>query len=563
MVSTTRKPVGAAPRRLHQREIMNEHLRRLSVLASLSALLFSATSCYTSQNAQNPATLPANIKAIFDKPLYKNATWGLRVIDLATRQTLIDTEPTRQFYIGSVRKVFTIGELIDQIGPDHTYDTPVYRRGDVTPGGVLQGDLILVASGDITMGGRTNPNGTVAYGNFDDNEANALGNANLTTPDPLAGYAALAQQVAAYGIKQITGNIIIDDRLFQPWNFRDQFNLLPIFVNDDVVDLSIHPTKPSQLASVDYRPHSAALRVINALHTTAANTEADIKLDPELPQCIGKPDCTATIGGSLPANYTPPMTGQWPLVRTFRITQPANYARTVFIEKLQAAGVKVKAPAVATNPTQLLPAKNSYAPDTRVALLKGLPYSEDARFILKVSYNMGADTSLLLYGLTQGADTMSGALAAESKNLEASYGINASDHHFLDGSGGGDTTATNAAVTHMLADMTTRRAFPQYEAAFPVLGVDGSLATVTDFTSDSTLAPAKGQVHAKTGTYAMGNESGIVLKGQAFGGYIDSRSGKRLVYQLVVNDVPIQNIPDILKVFQDEGTISAILWRDN
>ena len=65
----------------------------------------------------------------------------------------------------------------DKIGPDHTYDTPVYRRGTLTPQGVLQGDLILVASGDITMGGRTNPDGTVAFGNFDDNEANTLGNA--------------------------------------------------------------------------------------------------------------------------------------------------------------------------------------------------------------------------------------------------------------------------------------------------------------------------------------------------------------------------------------------------
>jgi D-alanyl-D-alanine carboxypeptidase len=541
---------------------MNERLGRLSILAVSSTLFTLLIGCRPAQK-NTPATVPANIQAIFDKPLYKNATWGLRVIDLATSQTLVDTEPSRQFFIGSVRKVFTIGELIDQIGPDHTYDTPVYRRGTLTPQGVLQGDLILVASGDITMGGRTNPNGTVAYGNFDDNEANALGNANLTAPDPLAGYAALAQQVAASGIKQITGNIIIDDRLFEPWNFRDQFNLSPIFVNDDVVDLSIHATKPGQLASIDYRPHSAALRVVNGLHTTAANTEADIKLDPELPQCIGKPNCTATISGSLPANYTPPMTGQWPLVRTFRITQPANYARTVFIEKLQAAGVRVKAPVVAINPTQLLPAKDSYTPDTRVGLLKGLPYSEDARFILKVSYNMGADTSLLLYGLTQGADNMKSAIVAENRNLQANYGISNADHHFIDGSGGGDTTATNTAVTQMLTDMSKRPTFAQFYSALPILGVDGSLATVTGFTSDPTLAPAKGQVHAKTGTYALGTASGIVLKGQAFGGYIDTKSGKHLVYQLVVNDVPIQNIPDILQVFQDEGTISAILWRDN
>src|SRR6202000_211415 len=108
-------------------------------------------------------------------PLYQGATWGLRVVDLATGQALIDTEPTRQFYIGSVRKVFTVGELIDKVGPTHTYDTPVYRRGTISPAGVLEGDLILVASGDITMGGRTNPDGTVAYGDFDNNEANTLG----------------------------------------------------------------------------------------------------------------------------------------------------------------------------------------------------------------------------------------------------------------------------------------------------------------------------------------------------------------------------------------------------
>ena len=541
---------------------MNERLHRLCILVLASTLLSSVTACHPAQTIA-PASLPANIKAIFDKPAYQDAIWGLRVVDLATGQPIIDIEPARQFYIGSVRKVFTIGELMNEIGPTHTYNTPVYRRGTVTSTGVLEGDLILVASGDITMGGRTNPNGTVAYGDFDNNEANSLGNANLTKPDPLAGYASLAQQVAASGIRQITGNIVIDDRLFQPWTFRDQFDLRPIFVNDDVVDLSINPTKPGQLASMDYRPHSAALRVDNALRTTAADSALGVNADPELPTCIGKSGCTSTLRGTLPVNYRPPMTNQWPLIRTVRITQPANYARTVFIEKLQAAGVKVKADAVALNPTQLLPAKNSYAPDTRVAELKGLPYSEDAKFILKVSYNMGADTSLILYGVTQGVDNMKSAIIAENKNLQANYAISNADHHFIDGSGGGDTTATSSAVTHMLADMTTRPAFPQYQAAFPILGVDGSLATVTDFTSDPTLAPAKGQVHAKTGTYATGDEKGITVKGQAFGGYIYTKSGKKLVYELVVNNVPIKNIPDILQIFQDEGTISAILWRDN
>jgi len=132
-----------------------------------------------------------------------------------------------------------------------------------------------------------------------------------------------------------------------------------------------------------------------------------------------------------------------------------------------------------------------------------------------------------------------------------------------DGSGGGDTTAINEAVTHMLTDMRSHPAFPQYFASLPIMAVDGSLAFVTDFESDSTLAPAKGQVHAKPGSFIGETPEGLYIRGQAFGGYIQAKSGKKLVYQLVVNGVPFRDLNDLLQVFQDQGTISAMLWRDN
>jgi hypothetical protein len=49
--------------------------------------------------------------------------------------------------------------------------------------------------------------------------------------------------------------------------------------------------------------------------------------------------------------------------------------------------------------------------------------------------------------------------------------------------GSGQTTATNLAVTRFLSEMFGRRAFHEYFASFPILGVEGSLATVTDFES--------------------------------------------------------------------------------
>jgi D-alanyl-D-alanine carboxypeptidase len=48
-------------------------------------------------NAQN---IPPEIKAILEAPRYKDAIWGLRVIDLETGQPLIDLEPRHKFFIG-------------------------------------------------------------------------------------------------------------------------------------------------------------------------------------------------------------------------------------------------------------------------------------------------------------------------------------------------------------------------------------------------------------------------------------------------------------------------------
>ena len=116
-------------------------------------------------------------------------------------------------------------------------------------------------------------------------------------------------------------------------------------------------------------------------------------------------------------DFVPPLTSKFPLIQTFRITQPSNYARTVFLEALRAKGVTVSAELTKDNPVQLLPPKDSCPLDTKVAELEGMPYSDYVKFILKVSYNIGADTSLLLFGLTQGVDNMEDALKVEKKNL--------------------------------------------------------------------------------------------------------------------------------------------------
>jgi len=514
------------------------------------------------RNASAAEPLPAALQAVLSKPLYKNGVWGLLVVDLDTGEVIHDLAPNRKFMTGSVRKLISVGLALDKLGPNHKFATPIYRRGEIT-NGVLNGDLILVASGDLSMGGRRNADGTLAVSDFDHNEANSLGNAQLTVPNPPAGYSGLAKQVAQGRIREVKGDVIIDDRLFVPFDFRGEFEVRPIFVNDDVVDVLIGPGA-GQRAAVDWRPKSAAFAITSSLAMSASQSALDVKLEPENPACFGAVGCTGEVSGQLPFSFVPPWTKRFPMVRTFRIVEPQNYARTVLIEALRKAGVQVSADAVGTNAATKLPPRDSYAAEAKVAELVSLPYSQYAKWILKVSYNIGADTSLVLLGLTQGADSLPAALAAEKQMLAGQFGIKPDEFAFVDGSGGGESAATPSAVVSFLRRMHEESFFDTYRDCLPILATDGSLGFVTDFLSDPSLAGAKGKVHAKPGTFVVGNGDGTIsLRAQALAGYIDAKSWRRLAYALFVNNVsPVKGLGDVVSVFQDEGRISAIIWRE-
>ena len=539
--------------------------RSIFLLSALLLLvsLFSVGGC----NSNKGNSIPPEIRAIFNKPLYNEGFWALRVVDMETGKVVYDQRSDENIFIGSVRKVFTIGEILKELGQDFIFSTPIHRQGAVDEEGVLNGDLILVATGDFTMGGRRLANNTMDVTNFDHNDANNLGNAILSSPDPLQGYKDLAKQIAESGVTRITGEIIIDDRLFEPYLFRNSFDVKPIFVNDDVVDVIVNPSTPGNPANVDYRPKSAAFFVESDLQTVAGNSTNEIQLDPrtpDTPECFGMEDCFGTVSGDIAQNLVPPLTDAFPIIQIFRIADPSSYARTVLIEALIEEGVEVDAPVVAPNPAQLLPPKDSYTNNTILAEYISLPLSEYGRFVLKVSYNIGSDTSLLLWGLEQGSDNMQDTLAIEREHLINDIGIPGDEFMFFDGSGGFDTVASNKAVIQMLEYISKQSFFPDYLQSLPILAVDGSLAFVTDFESDPTLAGAKGNVFAKTGTKIEFVDGQLFLNGQALGGYITTKSGKTLMFHLAVNNIPLGlDITSVQQVFQDQGEITAIIWRDN
>ena len=108
---------------------------------------------------------------------------------------------------------------------------------------------------------------------------------------------------------------------------------------------------------------------------------------------------------------------------------------------------------------------------------------------------------------------------------------------FGGGAGGSRSDlATPRATVTLLRAMATRPEFAAYDAALPVLGRDGTLAKAV--AADS---PARGHAHAKTGTYFVGNDldGTTMLTSKALAGYLETASGRSLVFAAFVNNVPL------------------------
>ena len=213
--------------------------KRTDVFLLILTLFFFAP-CSTAQAADE---LTEKIDSIIRAPQYKHARSGILVVDMETGKPVYAHNPDMLFAPASVTKLYSCAAVLAAFGPDYTFETPVYRRGEVVEGR-LHGDLILVAKGDLTLGGRTDASGKMAFKDQDHIYASPTGlKTELTDTDPLAGLKALAKQIKTAGIRQVDGDVLIDDRLFAPARGSGSGPdvLSPIVVNDNVVDVVVTP----------------------------------------------------------------------------------------------------------------------------------------------------------------------------------------------------------------------------------------------------------------------------------------------------------------------------------
>lgn len=498
-------------------------------------------------------SLSFKIKEIIKGRLYEHSSWGILAVDLQDDKVIQEMNSDQLFRPASTTKLFTVATALEILGPDHIIETPLYYQGRVSLGGTLRGNLFLVASGDITMGGRKLANETMAYTSIDHTDANALNGATLTPTDPLAGLNYLAKRVRQSGIRVIKGDVVIDDRMFKtgPPPSGADYVLSPIMINDNLIDFVVKPTEVNRPAGISMRPKTKYFTIKTAVVTVKPGVPSKLAIFSPNPGLI-------KIEGQISVD-------QPQLVKTYTVRDPASFARAQLIEALQRAGVKVSARLKAKNQTRKLPP--NYLKAKQIAVLRSLPFSEYAKMILKVSHNPGADTLLYLIANKRGKTTLTDGLAIEKHFLKKAK-VDLNGVFLGDGQGGVEQDLISPkAVIQLLKHMAQSSNFAVFRKALPIMGVDGSLKHMA-----ATDSPVRGRIQAKTGTaitYVPMNDS-LLLQAKGLAGYMVTKKGRELAFATYVNNVNLPGAKDpgdllhfVTLIGTELGKINQAIYLEN
>ncbi len=515
-------------------------------------------------------TLEQHIRQVLERPLLRNANQGLMVYDQTAQKTLVAIHEEQIFTSGSTTKLVTLGAALALLGEDYRFHTKVFRNGPITEDGTLDGDLVLVAVGDLNLSGRVLTGDRLDWEARDHAYAGSLPGKSVAG-DPLRVMKLLAAGVLMKGIWRVRGHILVDASLFPSTQTEPATHTVisPAVLNDNVIDvIATSAVKEGGAVHLEMSPEVPGLRVINHVRTGRADATADLHFDEDTVEADGSH--TVVLGGILPA-------GRERAQAAYKVKDPVRFAAEGFREALRWAGIVVEPPLEESLPAWVpedtggVDAQNAEARNsdsrgeeelpqmTELVDHVSPPLAEEVRLTLKVSQNLHAATMPYLIGSILGRGTGDAALhglVLERRWLQKA-GLEPEKVSQLDGEGGVGSAFSPKFMVRYLDFLSHQPFGKTFAAALPVLGRDGTLAEVL---SDS---PAAGHVRAKTGSYVVANNlgGGVMLLGKGLAGYIDAANGHRLIFAVFVNNLALRDMQEVGNVGEALAEISALAWQ--
>ena len=445
------------------------------------------------QAARGPAAaLALELGRIFDAPGFDRMQWGVLVQSLETGETLYGRNATKLMMPASNMKVVTLAAAAERLGWDFSYETQLVSSAPVI-GGALDGDLVVIGSGDPTIGSR--------------------GGAATRV------FAQWADRLLADGISSINGRIVADARAFDrtplgagwAWDYLAAgyaAGVSALQFNESTADVAVRPSAAvGAPALVEVRPIESGL-IPDARVTTVAEGSPDL----DISRLAGSNRLVVT--GTIPVTSAE-------VLRAATVDRPALYFARMLRATLLARGIRVKGEAGEFEDVYPVPPTAA----TRVLLShRSAPLSDFARVMMKVSQNQYAETLLRTLGASE-RGTAAGGQKVVREVLDG-WGVAPDAYVLVDGSG---LSRYNFLCAEMLAKILRQlyrdpRHHDAFIATLPIGGQDGTIARRFVGTR------AAGNVRAKTGSIA---------NARALSGYLTTADGEPLVFSVLANNFSV------------------------
>ncbi len=437
---------------------------------------------------------------------WHRARWSVLVVSLDTGDTLFAHAPDSLLAPASNLKLLTTAAALERLGPDFRFRTYLLADGPVR-NGVLHGNLILYGTGDPGIADRFYNSKTEVFEE-------------------------LVDQLAARGIKTVTGSLIADASylpgpLRPPgWNPRDLNNYFTAPVsalsfNENVVSFRVEAGQRAGVPpEVQTIPEHSGLDIENDALTVRGRAV------PRLTIVRQQPSDPVRIEGRI-------REGSRDVWRQMTVPDPAAFTLSVFRSVLDARGIEIRGTdslvehpgaSMVSGRKIFAPAVRPNAPHIRIlATHVSPPLLQYLEEINRHSNNFFAESVFRTLGrVTLGNGSPAASAHAVSSALHA-MGVRTDRVVQLDGCGlsAGNRVSASTLVS-ILTHMARSPLWSDFWATLPEAGRPGGLSRMYH-------TAAAGNLRAKTGTLEHVS---------ALSGMVRSADGERLVFSMIVNGTP-------------------------
>ena len=477
-------------------------LRAVAVLCLLSTGL-----------AAQANSLVAEIDELIQRPMARQAFWGVKVADLDSGQILYEHNSDKLFVPASNAKLFSTALGLARLGSNYQFTTSVVSSAAPTPDGLVVGDIVLVGGGDPNLSSRVIP--------YDPRKE--------FERDPMLALTELARQIVDSGIRRVEGNLIGDDTRYVSQGYGDGWSwqdtnwgygapVGALCFNDNVIELYVQPGLASgQPGRISIKPDIGYYRTENRIRTAATRTVAQALALDRQPGTR-----TLSLWGEIPVRSSG---------RTFSVAvdDPGLFAASALRSELEKLGVEISGEVVARHawPWEHNSFKRASFPRKQpggqlAASILSPRLSELVRVINKESQNLHAEMLLREVGYVMRNVGSSEAGLEELKSFLVEAGLSRQEFDFTDASGlSRKDLVSPGGTVQLLTYMWNSPHREDYVDTLPLAGEDGTL----DWRFSRTAA--RGRIRAKTGTLSHVT---------ALSGYATTEDNRNLAFSIYVNN---------------------------